>query len=160
MDSRGPHVARRVRVGLAARSVRGDRPGRGAAVQLAAQGDRGVDSAVSDLLRRLPAFLAPDVPLWLIVAAALLGGGAHLLNAIPDLDADRVTGIRGLPQRLGARPSLILASLLLLLTTTGGHRRSRPPVWAGALALLASAALPVAGLVRTATPHLPRGDSA
>ena len=44
--------------------------------------------------------------LWLIAAAALLGGGAHLLNAIPDLEADRVTGIRGLPQRLGARPSL------------------------------------------------------
>ncbi len=93
----------------------------------------------------LPAFLAPDVPLWLIAAAALLGGGAHLLNAIPDLEADKVTGVRGLPQRLGARPSLILASLLLLVTTVVIIVGARPPGWAGALALLASAALPIVG---------------
>jgi 4-hydroxybenzoate polyprenyltransferase len=93
----------------------------------------------------LPAFLAPNVPLWLIAAAALLGGGAHLLKAIPDLEADRVTGVRGLPQRLGARPSLILASLLLLVTTTVIIVGASPPGWAATLALLASAALPVVG---------------
>ncbi|GIH08385.1 membrane protein [Rhizocola hellebori] len=93
----------------------------------------------------LPAFLAPDVPLWLIAAAALLGGGAHLINAIPDLEADRVTGIRGLPQRLGARPSLLLASLLLLVTTVVIIAGASPPAWASVLGLLASAALPAVG---------------
>ena len=35
--------------------------------------------------------------------AALLGVGAHLLNTIPDHDADLRTGVRGLPQRIGPR---------------------------------------------------------
>ena len=36
------------------------------------------------------------------VAGALLGVGAHLLNALPDLADDEATGVRGLPHRLGA----------------------------------------------------------
>ncbi len=95
----------------------------------------------------LPAFLAPASPWWLIAAAALLGGGAHLLNAIPDLEADRVTGVRGLPQRLGARPSLLIASVLVLLTTVVVIAGARPPTWSAVIALLASAALPVLGWV-------------
>ena len=42
-------------------------------------------------------------PLWLPLAAACLGVGAHLLNVLPDIDDDAATGVRGLPHRLGAR---------------------------------------------------------
>jgi 4-hydroxybenzoate polyprenyltransferase len=42
-------------------------------------------------------------PLWMPLAAACLGVGAHLLNVLPDIDDDASTGVRGLPHRLGAR---------------------------------------------------------
>ena len=42
-------------------------------------------------------------PVWLPLAAACLGVGAHLLNVLPDIDDDAATGVRGLPHRLGAR---------------------------------------------------------
>jgi 4-hydroxybenzoate polyprenyltransferase len=41
-------------------------------------------------------------PLWLPVAGACLGVGAHLLNVLPDIADDAATGVRGLPHRLGA----------------------------------------------------------
>lgn len=56
-------------------------------------------------------------PAWTIVAGALLGTGAHLVNAVPDLDDDHLTGVNGLPQRLGARRSIDLATVLLLAGT-------------------------------------------
>jgi len=67
----------------------------------------------------LPVFLAmgapgaPSGPWWAAVAGALLGLGAHLMNALPDLDEDRAVGVRGLPHRLGRRRALMLAGLLL-----------------------------------------------
>lgn len=51
---------------------------------------------------------------WMPVVGALLGVGAHLLNALPDLADDAATGVRGLPHRLGARATRALAPLLLL----------------------------------------------
>jgi 4-hydroxybenzoate polyprenyltransferase len=56
-------------------------------------------------------------PAWTIVAGALLGTGAHLVNAVPDLEDDRRTGVVGLPHRLGARRSIDLATGLLLAGT-------------------------------------------
>jgi 4-hydroxybenzoate polyprenyltransferase len=67
----------------------------------------------------LPTFIAlglPGTPLphwWVPAAGALLGAGAHFTNALPDLDDDARTGVHGLPQRLGARASLVAAALLL-----------------------------------------------
>lgn len=87
----------------------------------------------------LPAFLAPRSPWWLILAAALLGGSAHLLNAVPDLAGDAATGVRGLPQRLGERASLAVASILLVAATATLVFGAKPPWWAGAVALLSSA---------------------
>ena len=50
-----------------------------------------------------------------VLAGGLLGLCAHFTNAVKDLDADAATGVRGLPQRLGARRSgLVSASLLLI----------------------------------------------
>jgi 4-hydroxybenzoate polyprenyltransferase len=48
-------------------------------------------------------------PAWIVGAAAPLGAAAHFLNVIPDLDVDRATAVRGLPQRLGLKGSLLLA---------------------------------------------------
>ncbi len=54
-------------------------------------------------------------PVWLPLAAACLGVGAHLLNVLPDIDDDQATGVRGLPHRLGAR-RLPLAAVIVLGT--------------------------------------------
>jgi 4-hydroxybenzoate polyprenyltransferase len=71
----------------------------------------------------LPAFVVvslpghPTPPAWLVAAGALLGGGAHFANVLPDLDDDAATGVRGLPHMLGATGSSIAAALLLLAAT-------------------------------------------
>ncbi|MFD9676975.1 UbiA family prenyltransferase [Streptomyces sp. NPDC059981] len=71
----------------------------------------------------LPAFVTlglpgrPWPPLWLTGAAALLGAGAHFANVLPDIPGDLATGVRGLPQRLGARRSAALAAVLVLAST-------------------------------------------
>lgn len=71
----------------------------------------------------LPAFVVlagPEpatTPWWLPVGGALLGVGAHLLNALPDLDDDLATGVRGLPHRLGARRAAVAAVTALLAAT-------------------------------------------
>jgi 4-hydroxybenzoate polyprenyltransferase len=57
----------------------------------------------------------PEVPAaWTIAAGVLLGVGTHLLNALPDLDDDESTGVRGLPHRLGAARVRVLAPVVLL----------------------------------------------
>ena len=45
---------------------------------------------------------------WAIGAGASLGVAAHFANALPDLDADRATGVVGLPHRIEARASGIV----------------------------------------------------
>jgi 4-hydroxybenzoate polyprenyltransferase len=56
-------------------------------------------------------------PIWLPVAGACLGVGAHLLNVLPDIADDAAPGVGGLPHRLGA-PRLPGAALLVLLAGT------------------------------------------
>ncbi|GAB3437163.1 hypothetical protein GCM10027517_08290 [Phycicoccus ginsengisoli] len=53
-------------------------------------------------------------PGWMVLTGALLGVGAHLLNALPDLADDAATGVHGLPQRLGARRVRVLSAVVLL----------------------------------------------
>jgi 4-hydroxybenzoate polyprenyltransferase len=50
-------------------------------------------------------------PWWAIAAGALLGVSAHCSNALPDLVNDRAVGVHGLPHRLGARGSTVVAGL-------------------------------------------------
>lgn len=54
---------------------------------------------------------------WAMVAASLIGTGAHFVNVLPDLEADRGTGVNGLPHRLGFLASLVLGSLLITAST-------------------------------------------
>ncbi len=52
-----------------------------------------------------------------VLGGALLGVGAHLLNAVPDLEDDEATGVRGLPHRLGAGRSRVLAAAVLAVAS-------------------------------------------
>lgn len=56
---------------------------------------------------------APE--LWMWLGGALLGTAAHFLNVIKDMDEDRVSGIKGLPQRLGTKASVVTAIALIAL---------------------------------------------
>jgi 4-hydroxybenzoate polyprenyltransferase len=53
-------------------------------------------------------------PAWTVVVAAMLGVGAHLLNALPDFADDAATGVKGLPHRLGATATRVAATALLV----------------------------------------------
>jgi len=93
----------------------------------------------------LPAFVvlalpgAPTPPVWLLAAGALLGGGAHFANALPDLADDARTGVRGLPHRLGAVGSAMAAAALLLAATIVlVFGPPGPPTWAGIAAVAAA----------------------
>lgn len=83
---------------------------------------------------------------WVLAAAALLGIGAHLANAVPDLEEDGATGVRGLPHRWGrttsslvAPAALIAASALVVLGPRGS------PATASWVGLLASGAVAASG---------------
>ena len=61
------------------------------------------------LSRSEPAIASP----WAIIAGALLGVSAHFANVLPDLADDKVTGVVGLPHRVGRRGSgLVIAGAL------------------------------------------------
>jgi heme o synthase len=86
----------------------------------------------------MPAFVVlalpghPWPPAWLVAAGALLGGGAHFANALPDLADDARTGIVGLPHRLGRTGSQLAAALFLLAATlTLAAGPPGPPSWPG-----------------------------
>jgi 4-hydroxybenzoate polyprenyltransferase len=85
-------------------------------------------------------------PWWMVVAAAALGVAAHFLNTLPDFDDDAATGVQGLPHRIGATASRVVATLLLLTASAVavlGH--GDVPVWAwgalGVTVVLAGVAL-------------------
>jgi 4-hydroxybenzoate polyprenyltransferase len=89
-----------------------------------------------------------------VIAAALLGGAAHFGNTVGDARADAVTGVRGLPQRLGPRRSqatmaLIIgaaaAVLLAEVITTPGQGAAEGAV--AAALLVAGVAVAVTGAI-------------
>jgi 4-hydroxybenzoate polyprenyltransferase len=55
------------------------------------------------------------IHLWMWFGGALFGTAAHFINVIKDMDEDQVSGIKGLPQRLGKKGSIITAALLIAL---------------------------------------------
>ncbi|MDP9498200.1 MAG: UbiA family prenyltransferase, partial [Actinomycetota bacterium] len=87
-------------------------------------------------------------PWWSTAAGALLGVGAHLANALPDLEADRATGIVGLPHRLGRRRAAVGCSALLLGATALLVWAPGPPGPAHLAGLAAAVGLTAAGLLR------------
>lgn len=69
--------------------------------------------------------------LWATLAGAALGAAVHLTNVVRDLDDDRRTGVRGLPHRLGARASVLVAAAGIVV---------------GALAVLLGSGVTVSGV--------------
>jgi 4-hydroxybenzoate polyprenyltransferase len=97
---------------------------------------------------------------WALVAASLLGLGAHFVNVLPDLAGDRASGVRGLPHLVaGARPgrlggerrvrvvalALLLGASALIAVASGTSRRA--PVYVGfaATVVLGAVALSTGG---------------
>ena len=56
--------------------------------------------------------------LWMWLGGALLGTAAHFLNVIKDMDQDQASGIKGLPQRLGTKASVVTAIALIAAAVT------------------------------------------
>lgn len=57
------------------------------------------------------------VPVWTVLVAALLGMSAHFANVLPDIEADKLTGVNALPHILGQRVSALVISSSALLAT-------------------------------------------
>jgi len=87
---------------------------------------------------------------WAVLAGALLGLAAHIANVLPDLADDDVTGVRGMPHRLGPRVATIVAGVALAGAAgslAAGIGMSSPIALVGlALSLAASVAAVVLGL--------------
>jgi 4-hydroxybenzoate polyprenyltransferase len=52
-------------------------------------------------------------PLWMLLGGALFGMAAHFVNVIKDMEQDHLSGIQGLPQRLGTKSSVFVAMTLV-----------------------------------------------
>ncbi len=90
----------------------------------------------------LPAAIAlsknHSAPIWLVSAGGLFGIAAHFSNVIKDMDRDRAAGLRGLPQILGNRASIIIAGVALLIISVllANHTHLWVPVFATAAVTL------------------------
>jgi 4-hydroxybenzoate polyprenyltransferase len=91
-------------------------------------------------------------PAGVIAAAALLGVAAHFANTVGDTEADALTGVRGLPQLVGPRASLVVtaagvAAGAVVLLLAAGHPGpvAVAVLVGGALLALTSAGLGAAG---------------
>ncbi|GAA1523469.1 hypothetical protein GCM10009730_34620 [Streptomyces albidochromogenes] len=111
----------------------------------------------------LPAFVSLGLPgrawppWWIVVAAALLGVGAHLADVLPDIGDDLATGVRGWPQRLGpARARLLLPVPLVAATALLVFAGPGAVVAAGVAASVVATALAAGGaLLGRRRPGLP-----
>ena len=93
-------------------------------------------------------------PLWATAAGALLGAGGHFTQTLPDLEAEREAGVRGLPHLLGARLSALAGAALMAAAAACvalGPVHASPLLYLGlALALMLLGVIVVAA----ATEHL------
>jgi hypothetical protein len=93
-----------------------------------------------------------SVPAAALAAAALLGCGAHLVNAAPDLADDTAAGIRGLPHALGRSRSVSVTVVLLLAATVIESFGAGHPGWKAAGAVTAVALTITTGIVLARRP--------
>lgn len=88
-------------------------------------------------------------PGWMLATGAILGVGAHLLNALPDLADDERTGVHALPHRMGARRVRVLAPFVLLagsvVATLGPGAPGEAWPWAALGACVVLAVVAVTG---------------
>jgi 4-hydroxybenzoate polyprenyltransferase len=106
------------------------------------------------LLPAVVTFTLPGHPWpapWVMVAAGLLGVGAHLVNVLPDLDQDDATGVRGAAHRLGGPAAAVVATVVLVGAVgvvVVAPEDAGTAEWAG---LLAAAALGASAVVSALT---------
>ena len=94
---------------------------------------------------------APRPQLLLVGVGAFLGVAAHFANTVGDADDDAATGVRGLPQRIGPRASVLVGALTVAVAATlllAATRASIASAVALAVAVAAVAAVPVASRTR------------
>lgn len=97
-------------------------------------------------LSRDPAALPP---LWMVAVGALLGCAAHLLNAMPDLDDDVATGVRGFPHRLPPTMVAPTAALILVAASVVAVLGQHTPPTAGQWVLLSAVLVLAVAVTRT-----------
>ena len=102
----------------------------------------------------LPVIIAAALPgsprpqLLVVGVAAFLGVAAHFANTIGDAQDDATTGVRGLPQRIGPRASVVVAAVTVVVAAALLLVATRAST-ASAVALgVAAAAVPVAAWKR------------
>ena len=73
--------------------------------------------AVAFAILRSCIAISKDVtpPLWMWLGGALLGCAAHFVNVLKDLDQDRASEIKGLPQIVGKKASIAIAAVLSVI---------------------------------------------
>ncbi|MGF1647808.1 MAG: UbiA family prenyltransferase [Kineosporiaceae bacterium] len=102
-----------------------------------------VPYAVAFALLPAVATTAADPPTWpsagVLVAAAALGCAAHFADTVADADADAATGVRGLPQRIGPRASMVVMAGLVLVAAAALVAGPWRPGTAGTALLVAGA---------------------
>ncbi|MER7663584.1 MULTISPECIES: UbiA family prenyltransferase [unclassified Streptomyces] len=104
----------------------------------------------------LPAFVTLGLPSpawpawWAVMAGALLGVGAHLVNVLPDIADDLATGVRGLPQRMGRAACRWLGPMTMLSAV--GVLVAGPPGPLAALDWMLATAAVVIAVSGTAVP--------
>lgn len=54
---------------------------------------------------------------WIVLVAALLGVSAHFANVLPDIEADKITGVNSLPHILGQKLSAIVIAITAFSAT-------------------------------------------
>jgi len=86
-------------------------------------------------------------PVWVLVAAGLIGVSAHFGNVLPDFDDDAATGVRGLPHRVGPFGSAVAALLCAVAASVIAVAGARPPWGWAVAALVAAGSLAAAGLL-------------
>ena len=81
--------------------------------------------------------------LWLVSACALLGVGAHLANAIPDVESDLGVGAGGLVSKVGVRAAAIsaLVCVVVALGLLSAHLNVTPAVAAAIVVIPAIGAV-------------------
>lgn len=57
-------------------------------------------------------------PAWVVLAASLLGVSAHFANVLPDIEADKLTGVKSLPHILGQKFSAMSIAITALSATS------------------------------------------
>lgn len=108
----------------------------------------------------VPAFvtygLTPPSPpaAWLVATCALLGVGAHLANAIPDVASDEEVGAGGLVARIGVRTASVAALVCLVSAVALLAAQLAVPAWAAIGLVLVAAAGAIAVALRGEGPAL------